>query len=124
MVEIIKGEIIGYKQDNDIISEYMSSMINSIKEGKKIIFNFIEIITKFPEELKQYYIYTRFNKKKNELKIFIKLIPKSKVNPRENEIYFLITLNEEYPQKPPILQCLTNVIYYFKYKKISFVFQV
>ena len=54
MVEIIKGEIIGYKQDNDIISEYMSSMINSIKEGKKIIFNIIEIITKFPEELKQY----------------------------------------------------------------------
>ena len=59
MVEIIKGEIIGYKQDNDIISEYMSSMINSIKEGKKIIFNFIEIITKFPEELKKYYIYNQ-----------------------------------------------------------------
>ncbi len=113
MVESIKGKIIGHKQDNDLISQYMLSLINSIKEGKKlkkILFNIIEIVIKFPEELKQYYIYTRFNEKVNEFKIFIKLLPKTKINPREYEIYFLITINKEYPQKPPILQCLSNVI--------------
>ena len=71
------------------------------------------MLLKFSEELKQYYIYTRFNQLKHEFKIYVKLVPKSKVNPRENEIYFLITLNEEYPQKPPLLQCISNVYLYF-----------
>ena len=35
MVESIKGEIKGHKQDNELISEYMLSLINLIKEGKK-----------------------------------------------------------------------------------------
>jgi hypothetical protein len=35
MVEKIEGEIRGYKQEKDVISEYMKSMVNSIREGKK-----------------------------------------------------------------------------------------
>ncbi len=62
------------------------------------------MLLKFPKELKQYYIYNRFNQLKHEFKIYVKSVPKSKVNPRENEIYFLITLNEEYPQKPTLLK--------------------
>lgn len=38
------------------------------------------MLLKFPEELKQYCIYTRFSQLKHEFKIYVKLVPKSKIN--------------------------------------------
>ena len=60
--------------------------------------------------MKEYYIYTNYIEISHEFKVYIKFNSKSKINPRENEIYFLITLNDSYPKKPPIVHCLSNVI--------------
>ena len=49
----------------------------------------------------------------------------SKLNSRLQEIYYLITINENYPQKPPLLQCLTDVkIIYFTFSLIILLYMI
>ena len=61
--------------------------------------------------MKDYYIYTR-KEENNEFKIFIRLPPKSKYNTRIQDIFYSIIINENYPEEPPLLQCLTDVNYF------------
>ena len=70
---------------------------------------------KFPKVLKEYYIYTRYDNKNYIFKIFVKLFKKTNVNNRKYDIYFVIIINKEFPVKPPIVNCLSDVKYYFFY---------
>ena len=82
------------------MNEYMLSTVSSIKE---------DIIIKFPQETSEYYVYTKYSEKDRKLKIFISLLKGSNINYREFNINFLITINEEFPSKPPLVFCLTDV---------------
>jgi hypothetical protein len=55
----------------------------------------------------------------------VRLPQDSKLNSRLQEIYYLITINENYPQKPPFLQCLTDVnIIYFIFSLIILLYMI
>lgn len=54
-------------------------------------------------------IYTKLYLKTTEFQIFYKLLPNSKLNKRECEIYFLLIIKENFPEKPPTLTCLSDV---------------
>ena len=54
-------------------------------------------------------IYTKLYLKSTEFQIFYKLLPNTKLNKRECEIYFLIIVKENFPEKPPTLTCLSDV---------------
>ena len=118
MEEIIAGEIKGCREVKDFINDYMISMVNTIKDGKNIIIFFIELAQKFPTKKNEYYSYIKYNEIEREIKIFFKFYPNTKLNKREKEIYFIIIINEEYPQKAPIVQCIYDVN-----KKLHFTFQ-
>ena len=98
--ETITGIIEAEEKDIDVLNEYMLSTISSIKE---------EILMNFPQETSDFYIYTRYNQKDRILKIFVTILKNSKINYRENNINFLVIINEEYPNKAPFVFCLTNV---------------
>ena len=98
--ETITGIIEAEEKDIDVLNEYMLSTISSIKE---------EILMNFPQETSDFYIYTRYNQKDRILKIFVTLLKNSKINYRENNINFLVIINEEYPNKAPFVFCFTNV---------------
>ncbi len=68
------------------------------------------MIKKFPPILGLHYIYTRYDEKNYTFKIFVKLIKNTKINDRPYDIFFLITINKEFPDKPPIVNCLSDVI--------------
>ena len=117
MEEIIAGEIKGCREVKDFINDYMISMVNTIKDGKNIIIFFLELAQKFPTKKNEYYSYIKYNEIEREIKIFFKFYPNTKLNKREKEIYFIIIINEEYPQKAPIVQCIYDVN-----KKLHFTF--
>ena len=58
---------------------------------------------------KEIMIYTKLYLKSSQFQIFYKLLPNSTLNKREYEIYFLIIIKENFPEKPPTLTCLTDV---------------
>ena len=64
---------------------------------------------KFPRVLKEYYIYNRYDKKNFIFKIFVKLFKNTTLNNRKYDIYFVIIINKEFPDKPPIVNCLSDV---------------
>ena len=94
------GSIPGQPKEEDYMKEYMLSTISSIKE---------DLIMKFPQEKSDFYVYTKFSENENILKIFVCLTRETIINNRENNINFLIIINEEYPKKPPMVFCLTDV---------------
>ena len=96
------GLIPGKPKDTDILKEYMLSTVSSIKE---------DLIMNFPQETSDFYVYTKYSEKDRILKIFVSLLKETKINYREMNINFLIILNEEYPNKPPMVFCLTDVNY-------------
>lgn len=87
-------------QEEELLNEYMLSTINSIKE---------EFLLKYPQETSNFYVYTKYNEKLHLFKIFITLLRNTPINKRDNSINFLITLDKEYPAKPPMVFCLTDV---------------
>ena len=91
-------------QETDLINEYMLSTITSIKE---------DFLLKYPQETSNYYVYTKYNEKIHLFKIFVTLLKETKINKRENNINFLITLDKEFPAKSPMVFCLTDVKKYF-----------
>ena len=97
-----EGLIPGEEKENDYMKEYMLSTISSIKE---------DLIMKFPQETSEFYVYTKYNENENDrtFKIFVSLLKETKINYREMNINFLITINEEFPDKPPMVFCLTDV---------------
>lgn len=96
------GIIPATPKDTDILKEYMLSTVSSIKE---------DLIMNFPQETSEFYVYTKYSEKERFLKIFVTLLKGSKINYREMNINFLITINEEFPNKPPMVFCLTDVHY-------------
>lgn len=96
------GIIPATPKDTDILKEYMLSTVSSIKE---------DLIMNFPQETSEFYVYTKYSEKERFLKIFATLLKGSKINYREMNINFLITINEEFPNKPPMVFCLTDVHY-------------
>ena len=99
--EVISGIIEGEEKDLDVLNEYMLSTVSSIKE---------ELLMKYPQEISEFYIYNKYNEKERILKIFVTLLKETKINYREFNINFLLELNEEYPKKPPLVFCFTDVI--------------
>ena len=99
--EVISGIIEGEEKDLDVLNEYMLSTVSSIKE---------ELLMKYPQEISEFYIYNKYNEKDRILKIFVSLLKETKINYREFNINFLLELNEEYPKKPPLVFCFTDVI--------------
>ena len=88
------------KEKEDYLDEYMLSTVSSIRE---------ELIMKFPQEKSGFYVYTKYSKKDRILQIFISLPKESKINSLEVTINFLLIVNEEFPNKPPLVFCLTDV---------------
>lgn len=96
----MEGLIPGEAKENDYMKEYMLSTVSSIKE---------DLIMNFPQETSDFYIQIKYSEKVRILKIFITLLKNTKINYREMNINFLVTINEEFPNKPPKVFCLTNV---------------
>ena len=88
-------------KETDYLSEYMLSTVSSIKE---------DIIMNYPQETSNIYVYTKYSEKERILKIFVSLLKETKINYREMNINFMMVINEEYPSKPPMVFCLTDVI--------------
>jgi hypothetical protein len=88
------------EEEEDYLDEYMLSTVSSIKE---------ELIINFPQETSDFYVYTKYSQKDRILKIFVSLNKDSKINSREMTINFLIIVNEGFPNKPPLVFCLTDV---------------
>jgi uncharacterized membrane protein len=88
------------KKEDDYLDKYMLSTVSLIKE---------ELIMKFQKEKNGFYIYTKYSKKDRILQIYVSLTKDSKINSREMSINFLIIVNEEFPNKPPFVFCLTDV---------------
>ena len=86
------------------------------KEKKKNINNKMQyIVKKIKEEIKMQfknetslYIYDRFFKRLNILKIFVTLFANTKHNKTKKDITFLIIILEEYPIVSPMVFCLSE----------------
>ncbi len=87
-------------KEEDNLDQY-SSMISSIKK---------ELTMEFPQETSDYFLFSKYSKKDRILNIFITLTKKTKINDRKNNIDFTIVINEEYPNKAPMVFCLSDVI--------------
>ena len=98
----MEGLIPEESKETDYMQEYMLSTVSSIKE---------DLIMNFPQETSDFYVYTKFSAKDRILNIFVSLLKNTKINYREMSINFLVTINEEFPSKPPKVFCLTNVNY-------------
>ena len=103
--QLLTGGIISEQEkETDYMKEYMMSTVLSIKE---------DLLMNFPEETSEFYVYTRYSEKNGFLKIFVSLLKNTKINYREININFLITLNKEFPSNPPKVFCLTDVNYIY-----------
>ena len=99
--EIFNERIItGQKKKNNSIKNYILSLVSSIKQ---------ELSMNFPSETSEFYIYIKYYENYKILKIFVSLLRQTKINYREMNINFVIIINEEYPNKPPLVFCLTDV---------------
>ena len=88
------------KKKNNSIKNYILSLVSSIKQ---------ELSMNFPNETSEFYIYIKYYENDKILKIFVSLLRQTKINYREMNINFVIIINEEYPNKPPLVFCLTDV---------------
>ncbi len=97
-----EGIIPGQPKETDYMKEYMLSTISSIKE---------DLIMKFPQETSEFYVYTKYTEKEDNrtFKVFVTLQKETSINYREMNINFLIIINEEFPNKPPMVFCFTDV---------------
>lgn len=94
----MSGVIPGKKLDKRFTKEYMASKVNVIKQ---------EIKFHFPKE-SGFYIYFRFFEEKRIFRIFVTLLNDTKINYREMDITFQIVVTADYPERPPIVNCLTT----------------
>ena len=94
-----KGIIEGKPKDPKLLQEYMQSTIKTIKS---------EIEEKFSNISKYIYIYYKYDQKRIIFNIFVVVLKIEHYKYIKKNITYLITLNEEYPQKPPKVFCLSN----------------
>ena len=94
-----KGIIQGKPKDPKLLQEYMQSTINTIKS---------EIEQKFSNISKYIYIYYKYDQKRIIFNIFVVVLKNEHYKYIKKNITYLITVTEEYPQKPPKVFCLSN----------------
>ena len=98
----LSGIIGGNKKEKEneikVIQEYMKSTINTIKE---------EINKKFAKDNNNLYIYYKYNVEKRVFNIFVVVIKKNNCY-KKKEITYLIKVGEGYPNKAPLVYCLTD----------------
>ena len=95
-----EGIIPRQKKKNNSIKKYILSLVSSIKK---------ELNMNFPKETSEFYIYTKYYDNDKIFKIFVSLLRQTKINNREMNINFVIIINDGYPNKPPLVFCLTDV---------------
>ena len=99
-----------YIKNKDIkeipLDDKLSKALNLIK---KDIFNFLS-----KSIAKGFILSIKINDKKKLIKLFITLIKNSDTNERNEDIDFLIEADREYPEKPPMVFCLSCVKSIFK----------
>lgn len=96
---VMTGVIQGKTRDTSVLKEFMQSTVNSIMT---------EISKEFPPNNNFVHIYHRYDKKRLILKIFVVFFSDTKYNYRNLDINYLITLDEKFPSKPPMVFCLTE----------------
>lgn len=95
----LTGLIEGKPKDTNLIQQSMHKTINKIKS---------EIESKYSKDKESLYVYYKYDSKKNIFNIFVVIFFKYNYNYKTDDITYLITLGEEYPQKPPKVFCLTD----------------
>ena len=94
-----------YFKKNDILEKNIEDKLsNNLNLIKKDLHNFIS------KSIKRGFKFNiKLNEKKKRIKLFITLINNSDTNKRNEDIDFLIEANEDYPEKPPMVFCLSCV---------------
>ena len=88
-------------KDNDIKLYLVLDLI------KQDLYQFTKDTTK-----KGYSFNIKLNEKSKKIKLFITLTNNSDTNNRNDDIDFLIEIEEDYPKKAPLIFCLTIVYQY------------
>ena len=88
-------------KETDNLDDYMLSTVSSIKK---------ELTLEYPQETSDYFVFSKYSKNDRILNIFVTLTKKTKINSRISDINFIIVINEEYPNKAPMIFCLSDVI--------------
>lgn len=91
--------------NNKIIEDRLTLTLNAIK---KDLHNFISKSDKIG-----YRINIKLNEKKKKIKLFITLLNNSDTNDRNEDIDFLIEINENFPDNPPIVFGISCVKLYY-----------
>lgn len=91
--------------NNNIIEDKLELTLNTIR---KDIHNFISKSNK-----RGYKFNIKINDKKKKIKIFVTLENNSDTNNRNEDIDFLIEVNEGFPEEPPFVFCLSCVKLFF-----------
>ena len=103
----INYSYINNKDLNEIsLDSKLSKVLDLIKKG----------ITDFLSKsiTKGFIFNIKINNRKKLIKLFVSLIKNSDTNERNEDIDFLIEADEEYPEKPPMVFCLSSVKSIFK----------
>lgn len=91
--------------NNDIIEDKLKFSLNTIR---KDLHNFISKSNK-----KGYKLNIKINEKTQKIKLFITLVNNSDTNDRNEDIDFLIEMNENFPENPPHVFCISCVKLYY-----------
>ena len=85
-------------KEHEMMDEYMHSLINTFQKDIQNQFS------KYDEKL---YIYYKYNSEKLIIYVFVRV---TKHNPcyKDGNIYYLITIGKDYPEKAPYVNCLTD----------------
>lgn len=95
----LSGLIQGKPKDTKLVQQYMNKTVNKIKS---------EIEFKYSKDKESLYVYYKYDSKKRIFKIFVVIFFKYNYNYKTDDITYLITVGEDYPQKPPKVFCLTD----------------
>lgn len=90
---------------NKIIEDHLTLTLNAIK---KDLLNFIS-----KSDKNGYRINIKLNEKKKKIKLFITLLNNSDTNDRNEDIDFLIEMDENFPDNPPIVFGISCVKLYY-----------
>jgi len=111
-METINSSIKSSYEENekdDINLEYMKSLFSSIELGKNYLIICIELKKSFKNDDYNFSFSKEYSQCKFTIKI--KLRKNSLHNLCDSDIFFNLILDKYFPDKPPIVKCMTNVTY-------------
>ena len=91
--------------NNNIIEDRLTLTLNTIKKDLR---NFVS-----KSDKNGYRINIKLNEKNKKIKLFITLLNNSDTNDRNEDIDFLIEINENFPDNPPIVFGISCVKLYY-----------